>query len=356
MLSYQAHAPQVTVLKKFIINHEVHKIDMILDIVPAKEVVFDFVRIVWPSPVMSDNVAYNVISSIAINNKDFFEKKAAANLDMQQGWFAPKLFGSDNKYFAHVLLDYSDGAVARSYYKQADAHQLLSIIELPTINQPVSFEYSFYFGPKELEAMNAVDSRLEQTLDFSGIFSPIAKLMLKLLKWLHNYLKNFGLAIIALTMLIRLFMLPITFRGEKSMREFQKKSSSTNARMNYLKQKHKNNPEELQRAQAELIKEQGISGLGGCLLPMLVQVPMFFALRNVLNSSLEMYQAPFLWISDLSASDPLYLLPLFAAVTMGIQMMQNPDPKQRINSGKYSAWIVAVVCRKVIFKVREYND
>jgi len=122
---------------------------------------------------------------------------------------------------------------------------------------------------------------------------------------LYDLVHNYGIAIILVTLLIKLLMAPFTFRSEQGMKEraeFQRK-------MKYLQEKFKHDKQALASAQAELLRKNGLSGLGSCL-PNLLQLPFFIVLGSVISNSIELYKAPFLWINDLSAPDPYYILPL----------------------------------------------
>jgi YidC/Oxa1 family membrane protein insertase len=126
--------------------------------------------------------------------------------------------------------------------------------------------------------------------------------------------------------LIKLVLLPFSLKGEQSMkkqREFQKKIA-------YLQQKHKANPELLNEERNELMRKQGVGGMIGGCLPILLQIPIFFALNKVLSSSFELYQAPMLWIPDLSATDPYYILPVLVAIVMVLNAIISSDSQQMI--------------------------
>jgi len=170
-----------------------------------------------------------------------------------------------------------------------------------------------------------VDPLLEQTLSYSGLLAPISKFLLDLLNFFYKYVGNYGLAIILLTLLMRLVLLPFTWRMGKGM----KKHAELKKKLQYIEQKYKNDRELLARAKADLIRKHGIPGLGSCL-PMLLQVPIFFALGNVLRGSIELYKAPFLlWITDLSVKDPYYVLPALMGLTMLFQAA-TVDKNQRL--------------------------
>ena len=173
--------------------------------------------------------------------------------------------------------------------------------------------------------MAAVDARLETTLDY-GWLAFIAKPILRFMKWLNEYVNNFGFAIVLFTILMRLLIWPVTWysmrTGEK-MKEVSKKLA-------YLKQKHKDDQQAYQREQIELYRKHGMGmGIVGGMVPLIAQVMIFFALNRVLSSSIELYKAPFLWIPDLSARDPFYILPVLGVVTMALMSFQF-DSKQRM--------------------------
>jgi YidC/Oxa1 family membrane protein insertase len=123
----------------------------------------------------------------------------------------------------------------------------------------------------------------------------------------------------------------------KDRLEFQKKLA-------YLRQRYKNDPEALQREQAELLKTQGFAGMGGCL-PMLMQIPFFFGLSRLLSGSIELYQAPMGWIPNLAARDPYYILPIIVCVALLIQASSGDssmDAKQRLTSFAMAFFLGAV--------------
>jgi YidC/Oxa1 family membrane protein insertase len=204
--------------------------------------------------------------------------------------------------------------------------------------------------------MTPVDERLEKTLDYYSWFAPLAHLLLRLLRWLYTYLHNYGLAIIVLTVLMKLLLLPFTIRGERGMKqrnEMQKK-------LTYIQQRYKDDPEVLARERAELIRKYGVPGFGGCI-PLLLQIPIFFALSRVLSSALELYQAPMFWISDLSTKDPYYILPVLVCLTMLLQAL-TADAQHRMSmiamafifgafASSFSAGLALYICVSTILGV-----
>jgi YidC/Oxa1 family membrane protein insertase len=187
-------------------------------------------------------------------------------------------------------------------------------------------EYRLFFGPKGLDILKAQGQGLEKALAL-GWFTPIAKPLLYVLKYFYKYTHNYGIAIIIITLIIKILFFPLTHKSYKSMKDMQK----LQPKMAELKEKHKDDRDTLNRSIMELYRTHKVNPLGGCL-PMIVQIPVFFALYKSLMFSIELRHAPFmLWITDLSAKDPYYITPVIMGVTMFIQQKMTPtsmDPMQ----------------------------
>lgn len=320
-LVYRAETDQVIIEKTYTVYEQKFQIDLNIAISPKNQTMQ--ARIFFGAPYMRE-VKDDIISAIYNTEKGKIEKESRANLDLNKGWFMPTVFGSDNRYFVHALVSDQQGFARRAYYAVTGKSDLISILESAPIAQKTDWNLSFYFGPKEDAAINAVEPRLEQTLDYSGWLAPLSRLLLMILKYLYSFVHNYGWAIVLMTLLINLILLPLNIGSAKSMKkytEFQKKLA-------YIQQRYKDDPDTLARERSDLINKHGMPGLGGCL-PKLLQLPIFFALSRVLSSSIELYKAPFLWIQDLSAADPFYILPILIAFCMIIQS-NAADPKQRL--------------------------
>lgn len=324
-ITYEGSFGDGVLRKTFRVYKELLKVDLI------NEVLFNknseqktALRIFVPSPVMP-NVKQDQISGIFTNESGSIEKVPYAKINMQSGWWHPSIFGTENRYFIHALIADEQTCVDRAFFNLLPENKLAAIIETNELSSGSTCTVSFYLGPKDEQAVAPVDVRLEETFEHSGILSPLSKLLLRLLNYIYRYVHNYGYAIIILTILMRLFMLPFTMKGERNM----KKGAEMGERMEYLKKKYKNDPERLRMEQAELIKKYGVtSQLAGCL-PMLLQFPMFIALNRVLSNSIELYQAPFVgWLHDLSAPDPYYVLPILIAITMFLNAL-TLDAKHR---------------------------
>jgi YidC/Oxa1 family membrane protein insertase len=319
IIVYQADSPHGTINKSFIVYKELNKVDVTVSVSPKNGPAQ--VRLFYTAPHMTVPVtstqdpqkylADDVISAVVIDNAESFVKINKKDISFQKGWITPALFGAESRYFVHALITDQHHGAQRAYYKMGPDNQLMAVIESPLIEKPTSWTYSFFMGPKESSAVMPVDRRLEKTFEYSGILAPISYGILSFLNFLYDYIKSYGLAIIILTLLIKLLLLPISIRGEQGMKqrvELQKK-------MAYLKQKHKDNREALAREQGELIRKHGLPGMSG-FLGLFIQMPIFFALSRVLSSSIEFFHAPMLWVPDLSAKDPYYILPALVTISM----------------------------------------
>ena len=202
----------------------------------------------------------------------------------------------------------------------------------------IVYSYRLYYGPKKLSLLQSIGYNLDKSVNF-GWFDVIAKPTLWFLNFLHGFVKNYGIAIILVTVLFKLAFWPITQKGMKSMKNMQK----LQPKMAKIKEKYKNDPAQMNKEVMNLYKTYKINPLGGCL-PMVLQIPVFFALYKVLLQCIELRHAPFmLWITDLSAPDRLWpwlhipylggipVLTLLMGASMFVQQKLTPttaDPTQ----------------------------
>lgn len=327
-LTYKAPFAGGEIIKTFTVYKRTFQLDLNIAVQPSAGATSGTVlRLFFPAPIMPELKNYEQIASLVGDESGRIRKTARASIDVQKFWVNVSLFGADSKYFVQAMIKDHNLFVQRAYYKLYDQQRLTAIIEGPNVAQQTLWKLSFYFGPKEAPAMAQVDSRLEQTLDYSGWLAPLAKFLLAFLIFLFGYLHNYGLAIIVLTLLIRLILMPFAIRGEAAM----KQQLEVRKKLEYLKHRYKEDPERLAEAQAELMKTQGLSSFAGCL-PLLLQVPIFYILARVLSGSIELYKAPFVfWITDLSAPDPWYILPVLTTIMM-LLAMTAVDARQRLFS------------------------
>ncbi|MGA2192583.1 MAG: membrane protein insertase YidC [Nitrospirota bacterium] len=193
---------------------------------------------------------------------------------------------------------------------------------------PKHEDFLVYIGPKELDMLKAAGHDLDRAVDF-GIFTIIAKPLFIALKFFYNIVGNYGWAIIIITVIIKLLFAPLTHKSQKSMKKMQKLQPL----FAELKEKYKGDPARLNREMMELYKKHKVNPMGGCL-PMVIQIPVFIALYNVLNNAIDLRQAPFaFWLHDLSAKDPYYVLPILMGLSMLVMQKMTPtsmDPKQNM--------------------------
>ena len=193
---------------------------------------------------------------------------------------------------------------------------------------PSLINLNIFFVKKSYDDLIKLGSNLDKSVDF-GILGILAVPILRGLQFFYNVIPNYGVSIIILTILIRLITFPLQYKSFKSM----KKMSTLQPEINKLKEKYKEDPQKLQRETMELFKRSGANPLGGCL-PMLLQMPVFFAFYKVLYAAVELVGQPFyFWINDLSEKDPYFVLPVILTVAMFLQQKRTPttstDPTQQ---------------------------
>lgn len=181
---------------------------------------------------------------------------------------------------------------------------------------------TFYAGPKIQDKLKALSPGLELTVDYGWLW-PIAQFLFWLLKSIHGFLGNWGWSIVMLTILVKGAFFHLSATSYRSMANMRRVMPE----MQRMKEQHGNDRAKLSQAMMELYKKEKINPLGGCL-PILVQMPVFIALYWTLMESVELRHAPWvLWIKDLSAMDPYFILPLLMGVTMFVQQSLNPAPQ-----------------------------
>jgi YidC/Oxa1 family membrane protein insertase len=236
---------------------------------------------------------------------------------------------TEGKYFIAALIPRTpvDAVVTRA---PAEHHVVTALVS----PAGATAQYTLYAGPKDYQRLKAFDANLQENIDFGwfmfGSWSFVrllAEPMFLLLTAIDRVAGNYGISIILLTLLIKTVFIPLTHKSYRSMKAMQAIQPQVKA----LQEKYKNNKEKLSKETMTLYREHKINPLGGCL-PIFVQIPFFIAFFNILYTSIELRHAPFLgWITDLSAKDPYYILPVIMGVSMFVQQKIQPttmDPKQ----------------------------
>lgn len=234
-------------------------------------------------------------------------------------------------YFVSALIDSSPLSPFFSTNIQRDDSKDMVVGSVkyvfPETNKENTIKYKFYVGPKDVKLLEKVDERLSGTVNF-GWFSFIAKPLLKLMKVFNSLFHNYGVAIILLTLTVRLILLPINVSSYRSMKKMQQ----IQPLVKEIKEKYKEDPKKLNEETMRLFTQNKVNPFGGCL-PLLLQFPIFISLYGLLGHSIELYKAPFIfWIHDLSYKDPYYVLPLLMGISMFVQQKITPstmDPTQQ---------------------------
>jgi YidC/Oxa1 family membrane protein insertase len=193
-----------------------------------------------------------------------------------------------------------------------------------TIAAKSNIEYvvKLFAGPKQMELLATVTPTLDRSIDLGTWIGGLARMIHKLLGWIYGFIPNYGWAIIILTVFVRLAVFPLAQMQARSM----KRMTSHKPAMDALKEKYGKDRETYSRELMSYMRTNKINPASGCL-PLLIQFPVFIALYRVLYNSIELRHAPFgLWIHDLSAHDPFFVLPVLVGVTFYFQTKLNPTP------------------------------
>jgi YidC/Oxa1 family membrane protein insertase len=230
-------------------------------------------------------------------------------------------------YFVAALMpsDEAMGALARKGTGDRVEIGVFAQAQIPP-GSSASMDVGAYIGPKEMKSLRLVSESLTKTIEL-GIFGFIAKPLLDMLNYFYKYVGNYGFSIIILSALIKIIFIPFSTISHRSM----KKMSKLQPQINALRDRYKKDRDKLNQEIMKLYQENKVNPASGCL-PILVQIPVFFALYRALLGAIELRHAPFyFWITDLSAKDPIYITPIFMGATMVLQQKMTPvtgDPRQ----------------------------
>ncbi len=260
-----------------------------------------------------------------INGKVVSErpKGTTVTYDTHATWF-----GQSDRYYMSAIIPNEPGIVSVQGFGD---QEVSASIQIPAGGKQ---QFILYAGPKEYDRLASYHKYLEESIDFGwfiyGSWLPVrlvAKPLFYILRFIYNITQNYGIAIILLTILVKVVFHPITQKSLVSMKQM----AAMQPKVEAIRKKWADNKEKMNKELMDLYKQTGINPLGGCM-PMLLQMPVFIALFNVLYITIDLKDAPFfLWITDLSAKDPYYILPVIMGATMIIQQMTQPntmDPMQ----------------------------
>jgi YidC/Oxa1 family membrane protein insertase len=264
--------------------------------------------------VYSEQEKFQKVSFSDIAKKDGTYIKSADN-----GWFA-----MIQHYFVTAWVP--PQGVLRTYDIAQVGENLYAVRSIEGIGNigpgaTSTMKSSLWVGPQDQDALEALAPGLDLVVDY-GWLTIIAKPLFILMTWLHDLLGNWGWTIVALTVLIKAVFYPLSAASYRSMAKMKQVAP----RLQALKEKFGDDRQKLNTAMMEMYRNEKINPLGGCL-PIVVQIPVFISLYWVLLASVEMRGAPWvLWVDDLSARDPLYILPVIMMATMFLQIKLNPTP------------------------------
>jgi len=238
----------------------------------------------------------------------------------------------------HIVTDAADTFVLTALGPQVDVNAAA----------PLSATFKLFMGPKLQEQLKAVGSDLERTVDY-GMTTALAQPLFLVLSTVEGWVNNWGVAIILVTILIKLVFYKLTAMSGRSMAKMRK----LGPRLKVLQERYKDDRQAFSQAMMELYKKEGMnpaSGFTAGCLPILIQMPFFFAFYWVLVESVEMRQAPFaLWLNDLSARDPYFVLPALMAVTMFLQTRMSPAPPDPVQARMMQIMPVAFAAFLILF-------
>jgi YidC/Oxa1 family membrane protein insertase len=263
---------------------------------------------------------------------------------------AVSFVGIDQTYFLTAVWPTegaADGRCVLTASKLVRSAELAVPLALPA-GQAVTKTFGVFIGPKDLELLTAIakhapaagpvfDPKLDKTVDF-GWWAAICRILIFFLRMFHNLAGNWGVAIILLTVMVKVLLLPLTHKAMVSAEQMKKLSP----RMEELKKKY---PDDRDRQNTEMMKlyqEAKVNPLGGCL-PLLVQLPIWAALFTTLRTSYELYGEPFFGVwSDLTSKDPTYLLPLALGITMIVTQRLQPQMTMDKSQAFLMAWVMPI--------------
>jgi len=241
--------------------------------------------------------------------------------------------GSDDRYFISAMVPQDRTEARRCELKLLDNKLIEGSVTYPEAamepGQKVSRRFAVYLGPKDLDTLDGVkgagaaDVHLSDSIEF-GWFAIICRPMLWLMKLFYRAFHNWGIAIILLTVVVKLLTLYWTQKSMRSMKEMAR----LKPKMDALRQKYGDDKQRLNQEMMALYKIHKVNPLGGCL-PMVIQMPVWFALYRTLGNAVELYREGFVgWITDLTAPDPYYVLPIAMGIAMYGQQAITPQPME----------------------------
>ncbi len=309
-----------TLIKEFIFHPQSYVIEVIYSYMDQEGMFHkaDAVKLNWSHVDEGQKKRQYVYSGVvSYSEGKLYKPSKKENKVSHQELMGPlNWLGYTSKYFISVVLVPNEAAIAmtKGLIERADATHLIAGLQINQENH-----LKVYIGPKKTVLLESLGMHLETVVEY-GWFGIIARPLVNLLHFFNKYVHNYGIAIIILTILIKLAFYPLSQKSYKSMG----KMKEVQPKLAKIKEKYKDDKTRINKEMMDLYRTHKVNPFGGCL-PIVVQIPVFFALYRALMVAIELRHAPFFgWIVDLSAKDPYYITPLIMGATMFLQQKMTP--------------------------------
>lgn len=319
-------------IKSFKLRGDEYVIDMALELInagpdPLRGTVNLAMVQRWDESLEADSYSFSGPATLV---KDEIEEVDVDDLQETAVSYGSDFFWTSfqTKYFLSVVVPGSNTTERIQLQRKDDAIENILQSSYFTLQsgEKRRLDYLVFIGPKDPQQLKTAGHQLEKIADF-GFFNFLAQPLFMVLTFFYGFFKNYGIAIILLTAMIKIIFWPLTHKSYSSMKSMQKLQPE----MQKLRDKYKSDKERLNKEMMQLYKTHSVNPLGGCL-PMIVQIPVFFALYQVLLNSIALRHAPFaFWLTDLAAKDPYYITPVLMGASMFVQQKMTPttaDPMQ----------------------------
>ena len=238
------------------------------------------------------------------------------DLDKTVNFTGIKFASAFDRYYSTILYNFKTSLAISLMPDNDDSPQVF-------IHAKDNIDLSGYAGPKNYRDLASLNKELTDAIEY-GWFTFIAKPMFLLLQYIHDYVGNWGWTIVLVTILIKLILYPLSYKGMVSMNKLKELSP----KIKEIQEKYKNDKQKSGAKMMEFYKKEGVNPMGGCL-PIVLQIPVFFSIYRVLLNSIELKGAEWaLWITDLAEMDPYFVLPILMGITMYVQQLITPNQMQ----------------------------
>lgn len=281
------------------------------------------------------------VYSLVVKQSDSFEKFVYSDFkDKQKSFSNVKYAGFDEQFFLAAVIPSYPADIDRVELSVKDQSENVKLAQIDFVlkqmvllqGEKKALTHQFFMGPKQVNLLSSLSTPLDETIDF-GWFGVLSRPMLWLLVQIFEFVKNYGLAIIIITFIIKLLTYPLTQKSFSSQQEMKK----LQPKLKELQAKFGHDRTLLGQKQMELYRAHGVNPVAGCL-PLLIQLPIWFAFFQMLRNSVELFDQPFYWwLTDLTRPDQYYVLPILMGASMFVQQAFTPPPTDQPHM-KYVMW------------------